>query len=193
MDARTLGPIHEAIYGPPGAEAPPPLVLEWEKALPRAGDCITFWGGAWRRDRQKPSYTSWIWFTIRTTDDDEADPDSAEAPGDVEGIPEFLSDASAAGVERMLTPLAHATRIQLMQALYEKSLASAELAEATGLRGGNLYYHLKELIHAHYVREQDGQYSLTGLGCQLLITVTSIAVKVVEDAQDEGLIIGSPS
>jgi hypothetical protein len=56
-----------------------------------------------------------------------------------------------------------------MQVMYDGPKASGALSEATALKGRNLYYHLKELIHAAYVREQNRGYDLTSLGCQMLV------------------------
>jgi predicted transcriptional regulator len=93
----------------------------------------------------------------------------------------------AAHIERLLAPLAHEGRLGLMQVLYGGRRTSGQLTEATGLRGGNLHYHLKELLHAHYVEQQDGGYGLTGLGTQMLLTVAAIASLYVKDRGDEGL------
>ena len=58
------------------------------------------------------------------------------------------------------------------------------------MKGGNLYYHLKELVHAGYVSEEDSAYGLTDLGRQLLLTFTSIASQAVKDRGEQGLAIG---
>jgi len=72
-----------------------------------------------------------------------------------------------------------------MQAMHDGAKTSGELSEATGLCGGNLYYHLRELLHAAYIQNDGGRYDLTGLGCQLLLTVTHIA-EGVSDRLDQG-------
>jgi len=97
--------------------------------------------------------------------------------------------ASPSAIERMLSPLAHEARVKLMQTMHDGPRSAGQLAEATGLRGGNLYYHLKELLHASYVREVAGGYDLTPLGCQMLLTVAAIASKVVEDRGEQGLLV----
>jgi len=43
------------------------------------------------------------------------------------------------------------------------------------------------LIHGGYVRERNGQYDLTGIACQMLLTLSAIAGNVVEDQAEEGL------
>lgn len=57
------------------------------------------------------------------------------------------------------------------------------------MKGGNLYYHLRELIYAAYVKDLDGSYDLTDLGCQILFTVASIAGIAVQDKGEEGLLV----
>ncbi len=44
-------------------------------------------------------------------------------------------------------------------------------------------------MRAGYVCEENGLYALTPLSCQLLITLTTIAMAVVKDSEEEGLIV----
>jgi DNA-binding transcriptional ArsR family regulator len=113
----------------------------------------------------------------------------------VDGKPgeSVVTNTPAANVERLLSPLAHEARIRILQAIFPAPRSSGELSDLTGLRGGNLYYHLRELIHAEYVTEREGAYDLTGLGLQMLITVTTVASKVVEDRGEEGLLVSGVS
>jgi DNA-binding transcriptional ArsR family regulator len=122
----------------------------------------------------------WTWIGWHVAEDEA----SAKEPNDITRTP-------AANVERMLAPLAHEARIRIMQTLYLGPKSSGELSEATGLKGGNLYYHLKELMHAAYVAASDFAYDITPLGCQMLITVASIAGKVVADRGEQGLMVTS--
>jgi len=74
-----------------------------------------------------------------------------------------------------------------LQLLWPEPRTSGELSQATGLKGGNLHYPLKELIYADYVEQRGGRYQLTRLGAQLLITVGCIALQNVQDRGEEGL------
>ena len=154
--------------GPPGA-----IYREWAKIARHNQDVILCWAGEWNRNG---THLSWGWWNWAVGEH------GAEHPHPAIRTP-------AANVERMLAPLAHESRVRLMQAMYDGPKASGELAQATRLGGGNLYYHLKELIHAAYVREVTGGYDLTPLGCQMLITVASIAEQVVKDRGEEGLLV----
>ena len=76
-----------------------------------------------------------------------------------------------------------------MQALFQAPLSSAALTKATGLKGGNLHHHLKELIYSSYVRaeerEQERRYILTNLGIHLLMTFAMLAGKIIQDRGDD--------
>ncbi len=174
MGAHDL-PVTESAFGPPGQHRDSPLEQEWSASAHTDQDVIFYWAGVWNREGTQIRWT-WGWHHLSQTPDHGGHPHPAAA-------------TPAANVERMLSPLAHEARISIMQAMYDGPKASGELSEATGLRGGNLYYHLKELLHADYVRELNGGYDLTPLGCQLLLTVAAIASKVVSDRGEAGLLV----
>ena len=165
------------------AKGPPPMVAEWHKAMKERGDYVLLWAGAMRPPEQDGDH-SWsaTWVNI------------GYPPRGKKGEPETVGStdpASAAKVERLLAPLAHEARVRLMQALYDGVRGSSELTKATGLRGGNLYHHLKGLIHAGCVAERDGGYALSNVGRQLLVTMSCLAGLIIEDRDDEGLVVGS--
>lgn len=161
-------------------EGPPPLIAEWEEALEGPGFVLLL-AGAWRGEAE-PGKLSWGHLLVGREEPGEA----AEA----EAEPPTRTALMAAKIERLLSPLAHESRVRIMQVLSERSHTSAELSAATGLQGGNLYHHLRDLIHAGYVRELQRGYGLTKVGLQLLLTVTCIAWDAVEDRDTEGLVIG---
>lgn len=172
-------PINEAAFGRldrtgrhPG---PPPIELEWREQCQNDGDFVFLWSADWNRRGTRLGW-SWMWFNVGGGNDYAANPHP-------------VVSTPAANVERMLSPLAHEARIKLMQAMYDGPRAAGELSEATGLKGGNLYYHLKELLHAAYVKEQNGGYDLTELGCQMLLTVAAIAGQVIKDSGEQGLLV----
>ena len=167
-------PITRSFLTPFDEKGRPPYALEWTRLAQEDQDAIVFWAGEWNRNGTHLGW-GWIW---RHTGDKGAVRDP------------LVTKTPAANDERLLSPLAHEARIRLMQTMQDGVKTSGELAEATGLKGGNLYYHLKELIHAAYVSEKEGGYDLTGLGCQMLLTVTAIAANVVKDRGEEGLVVG---
>lgn len=184
-----LGPLtDQALQGQ--QDGPPPIIEEWHAAMRERGDYVLLWAGAIRPPGEKGdrSWSSlWVHASYDSPDEDGhakttagADPDSAP-----------MDPASAAKVERLLSPLAHEARVRLMQALYDGPLGSSELTAATSLRGGNLYHHLKELIRAGYVSEREGGYAMTNVGRQLLVTMACMASLIIEDKDDQGLVVGS--
>jgi len=172
-------PITKAALGGPGWEGPSPMDREWHDLVTDEEDVVFLWAGAWRRGE---NYYGWSWQWTRLGGDNDRGDDAHPAIA-----------ASPASVERMLSPLAHEARIRLMQTMHDGPKSSAQLSEATGMRGGSLYYHLKELLHASYVREVEGGYDLTPLGCQMLLTVAAIAGKVIEDRGEQGLLVADRS
>jgi len=179
-----IGPITEsALHTPPGQ--PPAIIREWHGFVRKPGDFILLWAGANRGHRNADTTLSWSSLTVSGGDEPTAE--------DIEGgkiSAGFYDPSAAAKVERMLSPLAHEARIKLMQAMFRSGRNSSDLSEAVGIKGGNLYYHLKELVHAGYVRAEKGEYELTDLGRQLLLTLTCIAAQAVKDRGEEGLAVG---
>jgi len=150
---------------------------EWMGSLEHDGDFLLFWGGAFKAqwmagERPEPFGITWHGLTFSDT-----------------GRSEQVIETPAANVELMLSSLAHEGRIRLLQLLYTGPKATPELSTETGMKGGNLHYHLKELAYAHYIEQRDGLYRLTERGAQMLITVTCLAKLVVEDQGERGLVV----
>lgn len=157
------------VQGPSGLE------LEWARALRREQDVVFLSAGAYLRRGASASqtWTALFWHVHDESDADSSPPPATRVPPD--------------DVERVISPLAHAARIRIMQTLFESPRAPGDLSQMTGLKGGSLYYHLRELLHAAYVRERDGLYDITPFGCQMLITLASIANVVIRDRGEDGL------
>lgn len=171
MDWKGLPITKAALEGEPGE--PPAIQKEWARVATEDQNVLFLWTGSWHR---RNSYWGWVWFSHRVGEESR-------------GEPHPVTRVPAANVERMLSPLAHEARVRIMQAMYDEPKSAAALTEATGLRGGNFYYHLRELLHAAYVKEANGGYDLTPLGCQMLLTITAIADKVITDAGERGLLV----
>jgi DNA-binding transcriptional ArsR family regulator len=172
----SIGPVTDAALKKSGRGKPPKMAAELHEAVKEPGDYILLWAGACRAGDGKGSFS---WSSLTTSLGGVEPTDDRIAQQEVE--------TPASHVERILSPLAHEARIRLLQILYSGPKSSSELSELTGLKGGNLHYHLKELMYADYVREKERQYSLTRLGIQLLITTTCIAHLNVKDMGEDGL------
>lgn len=172
-------PVTKAALGDPNQGGPTPMDREWHDLVTQDQELVFLWAGAWQRGG---THLGWSWSWVRVGEE-----------GPRGGAPHPAVSASPSAIERMLSPLAHEARVRLMQTMHDGAKSATQLSEATGLRGGNLYYHLKELLHASYVKEAEGGYDLTPLGCQMLLTVAAIASKVVEDRGDQGLLVADHS
>jgi len=161
-------PITMSAFGPKAEKGPPPIAKEWRSLCKNDQDLVFLWAGEWNRCGEHLGW-AWMWGYERT--------------------PNPVMMTAAASIERLLAPIAHEARARLMQIMYDGPKSAGELSAAAGLKGGNLYYHLKELIHAAYVKEVEGGYDLTPLGCQLLLTFAAIAGNVIKDRGEEGLLV----
>ena len=181
-----IGPITRAAFG--GKEGPPPIIEEWLTSLKQKGEHVLVWAGAIAKaDHTGGKYADHIsWGWLKT--DVGAGPRGRKSK---EGPPPWTNDDIGAKVERMLSPLAHESRIRLLQAMRESSCSSADLSKATGLKGGNLHHHLKELIYSGYVRDKGRAYDISSLGLQLLCTLTWMADHIVHDRGDDLVTVGS--
>ncbi len=173
-----VGPITDAALEPVSADCGQSRIeAEWMDSLKHDGDFLLLWGGAFKTqwavgEGTEPFGITWHGLSFSDT-----------------GKSEQIMGTPPAHVELLLSSLAHEGRVRLLQALFAGPKTSSELTEATALRGGNLHYHLKELIHAHYVEQQKGSYRLTERGAQMLITVVCLARMCVEDQGKRGLAV----
>jgi len=177
--AWSVGPITDAALEPARPDSgASKMETEWFESLKHDGDLLLFWGGAFKtkfETGEKPEPFGMTWHSLSFSGR--------------HGEAHNFVDTPAANIELMLSSLAHEARIRLMQVLYDGPLATSDLTEQTGLKGGTLHYHLKELIYAHYVTQRDGRYRLTHRGYQMLITVACLAKQMVRDAGEEGLVV----
>ena len=174
-NAPSIGPLTDAALAKRRRGRPPAFIEEFHAKLKEPGDFILLWAGAFKG----AGTTTGSWSSLSVAL-------GGAPPGSEQAAPQVM-EAPASHVERLLAPLAHGARIGILQLLYGGPRTSGELTELTGLKGGNLHYHLKELAYAHYVEQKEGRYGLTGLGSQMLITVACIASVYVKDRGDEGL------
>ena len=161
-------------------EEPGPSALEreWAGQLRNEGDFILVVAGCYKRLGSTPSWTA-LWWNVSQ---EEGDPDAQRAAA--------VSDSPTA-VERFLAPFSREARVRIMQELWRSARSADELSEAAGIKGGALHSHLDELVQATLVqKEPDGTYSLTSLGCNLLLTLTNLAGATVEDRGADGLVMG---
>jgi DNA-binding transcriptional ArsR family regulator len=73
-------------------------------------------------------------------------------------------------VERILEPLANPYRMQILKLLLSQSRTFSEISAITGMKGGNLLFHLQKLVESGMVsqRFERGDYLLTDKGLNAL-------------------------
>lgn len=73
-------------------------------------------------------------------------------------------------VKDILEPLSHKQRIQIMKSMATSSKTFSTLSEITGLRGGNLLYHIQKLLDSDLIiqRHERGDYMITEKGYKIM-------------------------
>ncbi|MGA9099737.1 MAG: winged helix-turn-helix domain-containing protein [Methanotrichaceae archaeon] len=90
--------------------------------------------------------------------------ESSELKGVISALPVELI------VEQMLDPLSNRQRMQIMKALSAETKTFSALSSFTGLRGGNLLFHLQKLLDCGMImqRSERGDYMITEKGYRAL-------------------------
>jgi DNA-binding transcriptional ArsR family regulator len=72
-------------------------------------------------------------------------------------------------VEDVLEPIANSVRLKILVSTYEGKKSFAKLSQLTGLKGGHLLFHLKKLLDAGLVAQEDnkGDYVVTQRGVEV--------------------------
>lgn len=86
----------------------------------------------------------------------------------------LLQGADAEATSRLLNGLAHRARLSLATAIFLGSHTHRLLAQASGLKTGPLYHHLRELQRAGIIESTDrNSYGLTEAGARLLLVAVA--------------------
>ncbi len=90
--------------------------------------------------------------------------DEEEKP-DISTIPEEIM------VKTVLEPLSNKQRLQILKSMASETKTFSALSELTGLRGGNLLFHIQKLLESELIlqRHERGDYMITNKGFNLLI------------------------
>ena len=95
--------------------------------------------------------------------------------GDIEkGSIEDLDEEGV--VRRLLDPLGSGQRLQIIKALALETKSFSALSKLTGLRGGNLLFHLQKLSEARMIiqRHERGDYMITARGYKALQGISQL-------------------
>jgi len=89
---------------------------------------------------------------------------------------EHILKLSPKRVARLASPLSNEQRVAILKAILGGVKNASGISEKTGLKGGELYHHLRELLRANYITTKErGVYELTMKGEISLIMISGMA------------------
>ncbi len=79
-------------------------------------------------------------------------------------------------VKTVLEPLANKQRLQIIKSMASETRTFSSLSELTGLRGGNLLFHIQKLLENDLIlqRQNRGDYMITKKGFNLLMILVDV-------------------
>jgi DNA-binding transcriptional ArsR family regulator len=85
-------------------------------------------------------------------------------------------------VKKALEPLSNKQRLQILKSMASETRTFSSISELTGLRGGNLLFHLQKLLETDLIlqRHERGDYMITQKGFKLLLILVEVN-KLLED------------
>ncbi len=85
-------------------------------------------------------------------------------------------------VKEVLEPLSNKQRLQILKSMANETKTFSSLSELTGLRGGNLLFHLQKLLDSDIIlqRHERGDYMLTEKGYKLLVVLSEVHIVLNE-------------
>jgi DNA-binding transcriptional ArsR family regulator len=83
-------------------------------------------------------------------------------------------------VKEVIDPLGNPQRLEIMKALMDQPKSYSMLSSMTGLKGGNLLFHLGKLTSTGMIaqNQERGDYSLTEKGAKVLRYLTMITLEI---------------
>ncbi|SCG85829.1 winged helix-turn-helix domain-containing protein [Methanobacterium congolense] len=97
-----------------------------------------------------------------------------------------ISDISEDSLVReVFEPLSNRQRLQIIKAVAVETKTFTALSQLTGLRGGNLLFHIQKLLDSNMIiqRHERGDYMITEKGYQVLKVISQLG-GVLEDAPE---------
>jgi predicted transcriptional regulator len=98
---------------------------------------------------------------------------SKKSPGTEETVAE-IPDESV--VKELLEPVASIQRFQIVKALASGTRTFSDISQLTGLRGGNLLFHIKKLADSGMIlqRHERGDYIITDKGFKTMTAISEL-------------------
>ncbi len=103
---------------------------------------------------------------------------AVEEPGSVTSMP--LSSISDDVVTEICEPLANKQRLAILRLVNSEAKSFSEISKSTGLRGGNLLFHIQKLIDTGMIlqRTERGDYMITKKGYMTLKVMAELYDKL---------------
>lgn len=95
--------------------------------------------------------------------------ENEEDKTDISSIPEEVM------VKNVLEPISNKQRLQILKYMASETRTFTAISELTGLRGGNLLFHIQKLLESNLIlqRHERGDYMITEKGYNLLIMLSN--------------------
>jgi predicted transcriptional regulator len=89
---------------------------------------------------------------------------------------DFAGIPDDAVVKELLEPVASPPRFQILKALATGTRTFSDISQLTGLRGGNLLFHIRKLADAGMIlqRHERGDYIITDKGFKTLTAIAQL-------------------
>ncbi|PKL71070.1 MAG: ArsR family transcriptional regulator, partial [Methanobacteriales archaeon HGW-Methanobacteriales-2] len=93
-----------------------------------------------------------------------------------------LTETEEKIVKNALEPLSNKQRLQILKSMVSETRTFSALSELTGLRGGNLLFHIQKLLKSELIlqRHERGDYMITKKGFNLMLLLVNFQ-KCLED------------
>lgn len=119
--------------------------------------------------QQVPSRDSWVLQFVLPSGEDQALTACASS------FSQLQREEHDDEVARLCRALSSPQRIGLLKQLCQRSLTSGELVEISGMSGGHLHHHLRDLLNLTLVEKiQDGHYRATTAGTNAYLTIAAL-------------------
>jgi predicted transcriptional regulator len=92
-------------------------------------------------------------------------------------IPE-IADESV--VKDLLEPVANVQRFAILKALFVQTRTFSDISQMTGLKGGNLLFHVRKLTESGMIlqRHERGDYIITDKGYKTLMAISELSCRI---------------
>ena len=96
-------------------------------------------------------------------------------------------------VKSVLEPLSNKQRLQILKSMASETKTFSALSELTGLRGGNLLFHIQKLLETDLIlqRHERGDYMITKKGFNLLMMLAGFQKSLENDVKINRLKLGN--